>query len=101
MGKAEENLKNAGVRKAAEEDEAADAAGRLSAMIDEKKGNIKDLNDSIAELKQLEMDVAGLRAEIDKYSKLLGGSRSNEGDDTKDRRCSSHQEAADRVNHSN
>jgi len=71
LKKAQENLANAGARKDAEEQDAADNAGRLSAVIDEKKGNIKDLQDSIAELKQLEMDVAGLRAEIDKYSKLL------------------------------
>jgi len=71
LQKALENVKNAEARKVAEEEDAADGAGRLSVVIDEKKANIKDLNDSIAELKQLEMDVAGLRAEIDKYTKLL------------------------------
>merc|ERR1711924_205798 len=71
LKKAEENLTNAGARKAAEEADAADAADRVNALINDKKGNIKDLNDSIAELKQLEMDVAGLRAEIDRYTKLL------------------------------
>merc|ERR1712086_54189 len=70
LQKALENVKNADARKVAEED-AADGAGKLSTVIEEKKINIKDLNDSIAELKQLEMDVAGLRAEIDKYTKLL------------------------------
>ena len=71
LQKALENVKNADARKVAEEEDAADGAGKLSTVIEEKKINIKDLNDSIAELKQLEMDVAGLRAEIDKYTKLL------------------------------
>merc|ERR1712086_564585 len=69
LQKALENVKNADARKVAEEEDAADGAGKLSTVIEEI--NIKDLNDSIAELKQLEMDVAGLRAEIDKYTKLL------------------------------
>lgn len=37
----------------------------------DRKANIKELNDEIAELRQLELDIAGLRAEIDKYSQLL------------------------------
>merc|ERR1712086_1244643 len=60
LQKALENVKNADARKVAEEEDAADGAGKLSTVIEEKKINIKDLNDSIAELKQLEMDVAGL-----------------------------------------
>jgi len=71
LQKALENITNAEARKGAEEEEAADTAEGLSGVVSEKKVAIKDLNNSIAELKQLEMDVAGLRAEIDKYSKLL------------------------------
>merc|ERR1712195_57675 len=71
LQKALENITNAEARKVAEEEEAADTAEGFSGVLSEKKVAIKDLNDSIAELKQLEMDVAGLRAEIDKYSKLL------------------------------
>merc|ERR1712072_692181 len=71
LQKAIENCANADARQAAEKEDADYAAQRLSGVIKEKQVNIKDLNDAIAELKQLEMDVAGLRAEIDKYSVLL------------------------------
>merc|ERR1711871_832300 len=71
LRKAEENSANADARQAAEKEDADDVAQRLNGMVKEKQANIKDLNDTITELKQLEMDVAGLRAEIDKYSTLL------------------------------
>lgn len=69
--KALENIENADGRKGAEAGEAEDALDKLKAAVKERVGTIKQLNEEITELRQLELDIAGLRAEIDKYSLLL------------------------------
>jgi chromosome segregation ATPase len=69
--KALENIENADGRKDAENDELEDGLKKLKDAAKAREARVKELNDEIKELRQLELDIAGLRAEIDQYSNLL------------------------------
>jgi len=69
--KALENISNCDDRMEAEENDLKEILDQLRLSIEGRAVLTKELNEEIAELRQLELDIAGLRAEINKYSDLL------------------------------
>jgi len=69
--KALENIQNCDDRAEAEDEELQDALNGLKAVVADKAGQIKDINDELQELRKMELDIAGMRAEIEEYRRLL------------------------------